>query len=281
MDGTFQCIDEDFFPPPPPPREPESRPPSPEWMGPPYGVLPGAVALEVVVAQNEQAAVYIGRCAAYPTGLDLELHMLAAASAGGLDPSLNGIYQRPGRSVRCSSSANGRRQAFPSPAWRSIRSHSAMPPGARVSCSPIRPLRSGAAPGHGGPEAREPAPRRTGIRSDQQRPSKASAFTRVESSGRIDSGLSGVLLWISSSQKRQPVLGFWGGDKPAVCSEPWFPQTRGQGLEPDAPASREQVSAPPARGRGQLMKGISSAGMTTIGRIMSRSSCSRMWQWYM
>jgi hypothetical protein len=65
-------------------------------MGPPHGVLPGAVALEVVVAQNEQAAVYIGRCAAYPTGLDFELHVLAAAGAGDLDPSLNGIYQRPG-----------------------------------------------------------------------------------------------------------------------------------------------------------------------------------------
>ena len=222
-------MDEDFFPPPPTPREPESRPPSPEWMGPPYGVLPGAVALEVVVAQNDRGAVYIGRCAAYRTGLDFELHVLAAAGAGDLDPSLNGIYQRPGggstyeemlrfgvafadgrkgsnlgrftrsgeepegpilwgrvaaaepgagirasgcgrsrRSVRCSSSANGRRPRFPSPALRSIRSHSAMPPGARVSCSPIRPLRSGAAPGHGGSEAREPAPRRTGIRNDQR-----------------------------------------------------------------------------------------------------------------
>ena len=29
------------------------------------------------------------------------------------------------------------------------------------------------------------------------------------------------------------------------------------------------------------MKGISSAGIVTNGRIMSRSSCSRMWQWYM
>jgi hypothetical protein len=96
LDGTFQAMDEDFFPPPPPSREPESRPPSPEWMEPPYGVLPGAVALEVVVAQNERAAVYIGRCAAYPTGLDFELHVLAAASAGDLDPSLNGIHQRPG-----------------------------------------------------------------------------------------------------------------------------------------------------------------------------------------
>jgi hypothetical protein len=226
LDGTFQGMDEDFFPPPPPSPEPEPRPPSPEWMGPPYGVLPGAVALELVVAQNERAAVYIGRCAAYPTGLDFELHVLAAASAGDLHPSLNGIYQRPGggstyeemlrfgvafahgrkasnlggfpgsdeqpggpccgawvaaaeagagiralgcgrsrRSVRCCSSANGRRQGFPSLALRSIRSPSAMLPGARVSCSAIRPLRSEAVPGHEGWEARDPAPRRTGIRS--------------------------------------------------------------------------------------------------------------------
>ncbi len=66
-------------------------------MGPPHGVLPGAVALEVVLAQSGQAAVYIGRCAAYPTGLDFELHVLAAASAGDeLDPSLNGVYHLPG-----------------------------------------------------------------------------------------------------------------------------------------------------------------------------------------
>jgi hypothetical protein len=32
---------------------------------------------------------------------------------------------------------------------------------------------------------------------------------------------------------------------------------------------------------GHAMKGISSGGIVTKGRIMSRSSCSRMWQWYM
>lgn len=87
-----------FFPPPPPPREPEPRPPAPPWSGPPYGVLPGAVALEVILGQSELAAVLIGRCAAYPTGLDFELHVIASADAGDeLDPSLNGIYHRPGR----------------------------------------------------------------------------------------------------------------------------------------------------------------------------------------
>ena len=31
----------------------------------------------------------------------------------------------------------------------------------------------------------------------------------------------------------------------------------------------------------QAMNGMSSVGIVTKGRIMSRSSCSRMWQWYM
>ncbi len=29
------------------------------------------------------------------------------------------------------------------------------------------------------------------------------------------------------------------------------------------------------------MNGMSSGAIVTNGRIMSRSSCSRMWQWYM
>ena len=64
------------------------------------------------------------------------------------------------------------------------RSDSAMPPGAPVSCSPIRPARSGAAPGHGGSEARERAIRRTGIHSSQRRPYEASAFTNIRESRR-------------------------------------------------------------------------------------------------
>ena len=43
----------------------------------------------------------------------------------------------------------------------------------------------------------------------------------------------------------------------------------------------ERAQASPLLAARQAMNGISSAGMITIGRIMSRSSCSRMWQWYM
>jgi hypothetical protein len=61
-------------------------------------MLPGVVALELVLARSEQAAVYIGRCSAYPTGLELEVRVLVRAGADALDPSLNGVYHRPGRS---------------------------------------------------------------------------------------------------------------------------------------------------------------------------------------
>lgn len=50
------------------------------------------VAIERVLARNERAAVYVGRCAAYPAGFEFEVRVLAAAA--GLDPSLNGPYAR-------------------------------------------------------------------------------------------------------------------------------------------------------------------------------------------
>jgi hypothetical protein len=95
--GRVLAVSEEFFTPPPPAEDPEPQPPSPPWMGPPYGVLPGVASLELVIARNDRAAVYVGRCSVYPTGFELELRVLAAADAGELDPSLNGIYHRPGR----------------------------------------------------------------------------------------------------------------------------------------------------------------------------------------
>jgi hypothetical protein len=82
-----------FFDPPPEPSRPR-RPltPAPEWSGPPEGALPGVVAVELVLARNERAAVYVGRCAAYPAGFEFEVRVIAAAA--GLDPSLNGAYAR-------------------------------------------------------------------------------------------------------------------------------------------------------------------------------------------
>jgi len=60
-------------------------------------MLPGVAALELVLASNERAAVYIGRCSVYPTGFELEVRALVRAGADELDPSLNGIYHRPGQ----------------------------------------------------------------------------------------------------------------------------------------------------------------------------------------
>jgi hypothetical protein len=58
-------------------------------------MLPGVAGLEVVLASNERAAVYVGRCSVYPTGLELELRVLVRGDD--LDPSLGGVHHRPGR----------------------------------------------------------------------------------------------------------------------------------------------------------------------------------------
>jgi hypothetical protein len=87
----------DFFGPRPQPVEdPRPRRVSPPWTGPPHGVLPGVAAIELVIASNPRAAVYVGRCAAYPTGFELEVRVLLASGAD-LDPSLNGPHHYPGR----------------------------------------------------------------------------------------------------------------------------------------------------------------------------------------
>jgi len=83
-----------FDPPPDRSRERQPSPPAPEWSGPPEGALPGVVAIELVLARNERAAVYVGRCAAYPAGFEFEVRVVVVAA--GLDPSLNGPYARRG-----------------------------------------------------------------------------------------------------------------------------------------------------------------------------------------
>lgn len=87
--------DDFFIEPPADLAEPE--PPDP-WAGPPYGVLPGALALQLTVARNDRAAVYLGRCSVYPSGFELELRVVTAPGAQSLDPSLSGIYGHSGSS---------------------------------------------------------------------------------------------------------------------------------------------------------------------------------------
>jgi hypothetical protein len=86
----------DFFERPPLDPEPRAqRPESPPWTGPPEGVLPGVVGVEMVLARNARAAVFVGGLVAYPTGLEFEVRVLTAGEEW-LDPSLNGVYLRPG-----------------------------------------------------------------------------------------------------------------------------------------------------------------------------------------
>lgn len=88
-------MSDDFFI-EPPARRAEPEPPDP-WAGPPYGVLPGALALQLTVAHNDRAAVYLGRCSVYPSGFELELRVVTAPGAQSLDPSLSGIHARSDR----------------------------------------------------------------------------------------------------------------------------------------------------------------------------------------
>jgi hypothetical protein len=61
-------------------------------MGAPEGTLPGAVALELVLARNDRAAVCLTRLGAYPTGFTLDL--LVFTTDDELDPNLFGLRRR-------------------------------------------------------------------------------------------------------------------------------------------------------------------------------------------
>ncbi len=65
-----------FFEPPEP--SPESPPPPalpelPEWLGPPDNVLGAAVALDLIAARSENAAVCLESATAYPTGVQFRI----------------------------------------------------------------------------------------------------------------------------------------------------------------------------------------------------------------
>jgi hypothetical protein len=88
-------VDDFFDRPAPAPEPPGPRPPSPPWLGPPDGVLPGVVGLELMLAANARAVVFVGGLAAFPTGLEFEVRVLVAPGEN-LEPSLNGVHHRPG-----------------------------------------------------------------------------------------------------------------------------------------------------------------------------------------
>ena len=85
----------DFFQPPPPPPEERIRHRQPVWAGPPHGMLPGVVPLELVLARSEVAAVYVSRLSAYPTGVEFDLVTIAAPGEDdeAFDPMLFGPHR--------------------------------------------------------------------------------------------------------------------------------------------------------------------------------------------
>ncbi|HME04427.1 MAG TPA: hypothetical protein VKG38_15510, partial [Solirubrobacteraceae bacterium] len=83
-----------FFEPIPPQdesREPRYRPPP--WVSAPDGMLPGVVALELVLAKTDKAAVCLTRIGAYPTGFEIQLLTMVAEEDSDLDPMLFGPHR--------------------------------------------------------------------------------------------------------------------------------------------------------------------------------------------
>ncbi len=83
----------DFFGPPPPPPPPAPRHEPPPWSGAPRGVLPGVIALELLLGRSDRGAVAITRLAGYPAGFQFDLvAMTAPGFEEDLDPMLFGPY---------------------------------------------------------------------------------------------------------------------------------------------------------------------------------------------
>lgn len=67
-------------------------------MSAPGGSLPGVVAVELLVARNERAAVAVTKLGAYPVGFEFDLLVLVREEDyEELDPMLHGPIHRPGR----------------------------------------------------------------------------------------------------------------------------------------------------------------------------------------
>ncbi len=86
----------DFFEPPPRSVGPEpQRYRMPPWFGAPRGTLPGVVAFEGVLAQNDKVAICVSRLAAFPTGFEFDLVTMTAEERD-LDPLMFHHHQRGG-----------------------------------------------------------------------------------------------------------------------------------------------------------------------------------------
>src|SRR5919108_3279176 len=91
----------DFFEAPPRPPEPEFvEPPQQPWWGPPINVLGASLALDLLLARSEDAAVSLERFAAYPSGFGFSLMIRGRTEQSGwqFDESLSGPWRhRPDR----------------------------------------------------------------------------------------------------------------------------------------------------------------------------------------
>lgn len=71
----------DVLPPEPWDSPPPPEPPAlPAWEGPPYGVVPGVVGLELLLAQTDRLAVYLPELIVYPDIVVLRLQLLGRRS---------------------------------------------------------------------------------------------------------------------------------------------------------------------------------------------------------
>lgn len=87
----------DFFEPPLQPQLPTpQRYRQAPWAGAPHGILPGVVAVELVLAQSERAAVCVSRIGAYPAGFEFDVVTMTAGDQPELDPMLFHHHQQFG-----------------------------------------------------------------------------------------------------------------------------------------------------------------------------------------
>ena len=94
---------DDFFAPPPPrpgSEEPRERYQTPAWMGPPLGVLPGVVELEIVLARTDLVAVCLSGVLAYPTGIAFQLITMGGPGSEDLELDPHAFHRRMTRRAR-------------------------------------------------------------------------------------------------------------------------------------------------------------------------------------
>lgn len=84
----------DFFEPPPAPGPAPEREPQPAWWSAPSGALPGVIALDLLLARTDRAAIAVTRLGAYPSGFEFDLTVLMADDEDDLDPDMFGHHLR-------------------------------------------------------------------------------------------------------------------------------------------------------------------------------------------